>query len=111
MTVLPIDQLPRFDGEVDNTLEVPGKRAPLVLGNKNFADVTDTVTSITLHKTPRAWYVAFVLALGRHVLILGRTARRFQAEVSPIAEEIAREGARASEHADRLGRTRRTGRS
>jgi len=55
--------------------------------------------------------LAFVLALGRHVLILGRTARRFQAEVSPIAEEIAREGARVSEHADRLGRTRTTGRS
>ncbi|TMK14660.1 MAG: hypothetical protein E6G37_08285 [Actinobacteria bacterium] len=55
--------------------------------------------------------LGFVLALGRHVLILGRSARRFQAEVGPIAEEIAREGARASEHADRLGRTRPTGRS
>ena len=55
--------------------------------------------------------LGFVLALGRHVLILGRSARRFQAEVGPIAEEIAREGARASEHAYRLGRTRPTGRS
>lgn len=55
--------------------------------------------------------LALVLALGRHVLILGRTARRFQEEVGPIADEIAREGARASEHADRLGRTRRGGRS
>src|SRR5437773_9639340 len=64
MTVLPLEQLPRMDGEVDNTIDIPGTRAPLVLGNKNFADVTDTVTSITLHKTPRAWYVAFILALG-----------------------------------------------
>ena len=54
---------------------------------------------------------AFVVALGRHVLILGRTARRFQEEVGSIADEVAREGARASEHAERLGRTRGTGRS
>jgi hypothetical protein len=54
---------------------------------------------------------AFVVALGRHVLILGRTARRFQEEVGSIADEVAREGARASEHAGRLGRTRGTGRS
>src|SRR5439155_10362251 len=64
MIMMSPDDLPRRDGEVDNTIDIPGKRAPLVLGNKNFADVTDTVTSITLHKTPRAWYVAFVLALG-----------------------------------------------
>jgi hypothetical protein len=29
--------------------------------------------------------LAFVLALGRHVLILGRTARRFQEEVGSVA--------------------------
>ena len=55
--------------------------------------------------------LAFVLALGRHALILGRTARRFQEEVGSVADEVARERARASEHADRLGRVRRTGRS
>jgi hypothetical protein len=55
--------------------------------------------------------LAFVLALGRHVLILGRTARRFQEEIGSIADEVAREGARASQHADRLGRMHRTGRS
>jgi uncharacterized membrane protein len=55
--------------------------------------------------------LAFVLALGRHALILGRTARRFQEEVGSIADEVARERARASEHADRLRRAQRTGRS
>jgi uncharacterized membrane protein len=55
--------------------------------------------------------LAFVLALGRHVLILGRTARRFQEEVGSVADEVARERARASEHADRLSRAQGTGRS
>ena len=55
--------------------------------------------------------LAFVLALGRHALILGRTARRFQEEVGSAADEVARERARASEHTDRLRRTQRTGRS
>ncbi|HEX9300477.1 MAG TPA: hypothetical protein VF968_10155 [Actinomycetota bacterium] len=54
---------------------------------------------------------ALVVALGRHVLLLGRTARRFQEEIGPVAEEVAREGARASEHAERLGRARRGGHS
>jgi hypothetical protein len=55
--------------------------------------------------------LAFVLALGRHVLILGRTARRFQEEVGSVADEIVAERARASEHADRLSRAQRSGRS
>ena len=55
--------------------------------------------------------LAFVLALGRHALILGRTARRFQEEIGSAADEVARERARASEHTGRLSRTRRTGRS
>ncbi|MDP9301226.1 MAG: hypothetical protein M3P43_10095 [Actinomycetota bacterium] len=55
--------------------------------------------------------LALVLELGLQALSLGRTARRFQEEVGSIAYEVARQGARASEHAGRLGRTRRTGRS
>jgi uncharacterized membrane protein len=55
--------------------------------------------------------LAFVLALGRHALILGRTARRFQEEVGSAADEVARERTRASEHTDRLRRAQHTGRS
>jgi hypothetical protein len=44
--------------------------------------------------------IAVVLVgLVRHVLLLGRTLRRFQDEVQPIAEEIAAEGERASSRA------------
>jgi hypothetical protein len=44
--------------------------------------------------------IALVLVgLVRHVLLLGRTLRRFQEEVQPIAEDIAAEGERASSRA------------
>jgi hypothetical protein len=47
--------------------------------------------------------IAVVLVgLVRHVLLLGRTLRRFQAEVQPIAEDIAAEGERASSRATGL---------
>ena len=47
--------------------------------------------------------LAFLLALIRHLLVLGRTARRMQDELSPIVQEISSEGARATDRASRLG--------
>jgi hypothetical protein len=46
--------------------------------------------------------VAFVIALVRQVLLLGRTARRFQEEAQPIVDDLSRESARASERAGSL---------
>jgi uncharacterized membrane protein len=37
--------------------------------------------------------VAFVAALVRHGLVVGRSAQRMQAEIAPLAEEISRESA------------------
>ena len=61
--------------------------------------------------------IAFGIALGRHVLVLGRTVKRFQEEVQPVAEEISAGSGRASDKAStlrsptrpprRTGRTRR----
>ena len=51
----------------DNTYEDPTHRAPLVLGDKSFDDVTRTVTDISLQpiqQTPKAWYIAFAVSLG-----------------------------------------------
>jgi hypothetical protein len=41
--------------------------------------------------------IAFGIALGRHAMILGRTVKRFQDEVQPVAQEIAEGSNRASE--------------
>jgi hypothetical protein len=46
--------------------------------------------------------IALGLALGRHALILGRTARRMSEETGPLAREISELGARASEKASGL---------
>jgi hypothetical protein len=45
--------------------------------------------------------LAVLIALIRHVLVLGRALGRFQREVSPIAQEIAAQGERASTRAQR----------
>jgi hypothetical protein len=46
--------------------------------------------------------IAFVVALGRHTMILFRTVRRFQEEIQPVAEEIAGTAARAADHASSI---------
>jgi hypothetical protein len=51
--------------------------------------------------------VVFAISIGRHVLIVGRTARRFREEVGPLAAEVGRDGTEASDRAERL-RLRRT---
>ncbi len=50
--------------------------------------------------------LAFLTALIRHLLLLGRTARRMQEELTPIVHDISDQGARASERASRLGEAR-----
>jgi hypothetical protein len=54
--------------------------------------------------------IAFGIALGRHVLVLGRTVRRFQEEMQPLAEDVSRQGSRASDHAAKLRAPGRRGR-
>jgi uncharacterized membrane protein len=46
--------------------------------------------------------IAFLVALVRHLLVLGRAARQMQEAVTPLADEIAREGQRASGRAASL---------
>jgi hypothetical protein len=51
-----------------------------------------------------------LIALVRHVLVLGRSLRRFQEEVTPLAEEISSQGQRASSRAQRVSAERPFGR-
>lgn len=51
--------------------------------------------------------LAFLIGLLRHLLVLGRTIGRFQEEARPIADEIALEGRRASEHLSVIADRRR----
>lgn len=56
--------------------------------------------------------IAILIALIRHVLVLGRTVRRFGEEVGPVAREIGEQVDRASTHTQRIpgGTGRPTGR-
>jgi hypothetical protein len=55
--------------------------------------------------------IAVLIGLVRHVLGLGRTLRRFQEEVTPIAQEISAEGDRAASATTRLSPSRGRDRS
>jgi len=50
--------------------------------------------------------IASLLALIRHLLVLARTARLMQEELTPMVRAISAEGGRASERASRLGSRR-----
>lgn len=56
-----------------------------------------TVTLVTL-----VALAALLAGLARHVMLLGRTLKRFKDEVTPLAEEIVSEGDRASGRASEL---------
>jgi len=47
---------------VDTTIEDPTRRPPLVTGDHDYQSITDTIHSISEHKTPRAWYIAFAVS-------------------------------------------------
>ena len=48
---------------LDNTTDDPTRRAPLVVGDNDFASVTRAVAGVVeAPKTPRAWYIAFGIA-------------------------------------------------
>jgi len=47
-------------------------------------------------------FVVFAVSLGRHAVIIGRTARRFREEVVPLTDEVSRDGAAISDRAQGL---------
>jgi molybdopterin-containing oxidoreductase family membrane subunit len=49
---------------IDNTFDDPTKRAPLVIGHRDFNSVTEQVAVVSERpRPPRAWYIAFALSL------------------------------------------------
>ena len=55
--------------------------------------------------------LACLAGLLRHLLILGRSVRQLQEEIQPIADDVAREGHKASEHTSAMGARRNSGSS
>jgi Ni/Fe-hydrogenase subunit HybB-like protein len=64
MTSINVDPELR-SGETDNTQDVPGSRAPLVLNMNKFNQVTQQVCQVAeARRTPMAWYITFAIGLG-----------------------------------------------
>lgn len=47
---------------IDNTIDMPGRRTPLVLGNQTYASVTHMVARIGEEAQPAIWWIAFAIA-------------------------------------------------
>ena len=45
--------------EIDNTDDIPGRRAPLITGNQTYASVTDIVCRVAEDPQPMLWYILF----------------------------------------------------
>lgn len=45
--------------EIDNTVELPGQRAPLITGKQTFNSVTEMVCAVAEKPQPMLWYVLF----------------------------------------------------
>jgi hypothetical protein len=54
--------------------------------------------------------LALLIALIRHLIVLGRAARRFQEEITPIAQDISALSDRASNRSRGLSRGPNSGR-
>ncbi len=47
---------------LDNSVERPGERAPLVLGDTTFHDITETVCQVAERKPNKAWVIGFLIS-------------------------------------------------
>ncbi len=45
--------------EIDNTVDVPGRRASLVTGNQTFSSITEMVCRVAEAPQPAIWYILF----------------------------------------------------
>lgn len=48
---------------IDNTIDTPGRRTPLVTGNQTYASVTHMVARISEESQPAIWWIALSIAL------------------------------------------------
>ena len=45
--------------EIDNTDDIPGRRAPLITGDQSYNSITEMVCRVAENPQPMVWYIAF----------------------------------------------------
>jgi len=57
--------------EIDNTGEIPGRRAPLITGNQTYSSVTEMVCRVAEDPQPRIWWLLFGMSSLTALMFLG----------------------------------------
>ena len=61
---------------VDNTIDDPRQRSPLVLGHHDFASVTEEICAVNeAPKPPKLWYISLVISASLASMLLVLTQR------------------------------------
>lgn len=47
---------------IDNTIDTPGRRTPLVTGNQTYSSVTRMIARISEEAQPKIWWISFAIA-------------------------------------------------
>ncbi len=75
---------------IDNTIDTPGRRSPLVTGNQTYGSLTHMVSRISEETQPLAWWITFLLAVptlgmfGTLILYLFLTGVGVWGNMSPV---------------------------
>jgi molybdopterin-containing oxidoreductase family membrane subunit len=56
--------------EIDNTGDIPGRRAPLITGNQTYSSVTEMVCRVAEDPQPRIWWLLFGMSSLTAVMFL-----------------------------------------
>ena len=57
--------------EIDNTGDIPGRRAPLITGNQTYSSITEMVCRVAEDPQPRIWWLLFGCSSLTAVMFLG----------------------------------------
>lgn len=49
--------------EIDNTIDTPGRRTPLVTGDQTYSSVTHMISRISEEAQPKIWWISMAIAL------------------------------------------------
>jgi len=56
---------------IDTTIDDPGKRTPLVIGDHNYGSITNLVCGINERPAPLAWYIALAVSSSLTIMLFG----------------------------------------
>lgn len=59
---------------IDNTIDTPGRRTPLVTGNHTYGSITKLVSRVSEESQPAVWWIAFAIAFPAMIMFFSLIA-------------------------------------